>query len=195
MDKIGIYAGSFNPIHCGHLVIITKALKIFDKVVVLIADNPSKKESCFATRMSFAKQATEALGEKVEVCYAKGLVVDFALQYAKKNNTKSVTFIKGLRSGIDFLYEKSLAEYNKAMSSNSYIPVDLDIGGIDTIYFQSNLKYDILSSSVIREMAKVSETEEKFIQFNKENNIYGFQGNGNESYYDWLKDIYKEYHK
>lgn len=130
--KIAIYPGSFDPITLGHMDILNRALEIFDKVIVLIADNPDK-ESRFTIkeRLDMVKSAVKDL-KKVEVDYSSGLTV----KYAKEHNAKHL--IRGLRAVSDFEYEFALA------SANEFIDSDIDM-----VFFMSRGDKNFISSSMI----------------------------------------------
>ena len=135
MEKIGFYAGSFDPFTNGHLQIVIKAAKCFDKVIVGIAYNSEKEVRIDKEKMKYAiEQTIQELGlENVEVTLYSGLT---AIE-AKKYNASIL--IRGLRNGTDYQYEENIAENNEK------------IFGLDTCYFRAgNLGY--LSSSLVMEM-------------------------------------------
>ena len=132
--KIAVYPGSFDPITNGHLEILHRALNIFDKVIMLVAVNPSKK-----TRFSPEERATmikEAVNNpRVEVDSYDGLTV----KYAKEHGAHHL--IRGLRAVTDFEYEFSLA------SANDYIDES-----IDTVFLMSKAEKSFINSSMIMEL-------------------------------------------
>ncbi len=137
MMKVGIYAGSFDPITNGHLDIIKRALGVFDKVIVLVAVNADKKgRFSIIDRVDMIKEAVSDL-KNVEVDSYSGLTVE----YAKAHNSRYL--IRGLRAVTDFDYEFQLA------SANDYVDHD-----IDTVFLMSKLEKSFISSSTIIEMAK-----------------------------------------
>lgn len=128
--KIAVYPGSFDPITNGHLDVLKRAVKVFDKVILLVANNPEKKErfSC-EERVEMAKIVTAHLNN-VEVDSTSGLTVE----YAKQHNASHL--IRGLRAASDFEYESKLADdYNK-------IAPDIDI-----VFFMARGKIGEISSS------------------------------------------------
>lgn len=133
--KIAVYAGSFDPITIGHIDIIERASKIFDKVIVLVAINPNKKYH-FSTesRVEMAKESTSHF-DNVEVDSYSGLTVN----YAKKIGANIL--IRGLRVVSDFEYEWQLA------SANEYIDPNIEI-----VFFMAHKKTSFISSSSINEM-------------------------------------------
>ncbi|MCF7886750.1 MAG: pantetheine-phosphate adenylyltransferase [Candidatus Marinimicrobia bacterium] len=147
--KIAIYPGSFDPITNGHLDILKRGAKIFDKVVIAIADN-MRKESYFSVekRLELIEGCTTDL-DNVEIDRFKGLLVD----YAKK--VKASVIIRGLRQVSDFEYEFQMALMNRQLNDN-----------IDTIFLMPHEKYTYLSSSVVREITKLNGDISRFVPEN-----------------------------
>ena len=139
--KVVIYPGTFDPITNGHLDIINRALKLFDKVIVAIGENPAKK-SLFSIeeRLMMVEEAVKELpeGHRVEVETFSGLLVEFA----KAKNACAI--IRGLRAVSDFEYEMQLALMNRKLSNS-----------IDTIFLLPSLKWIFLSSSIVKEAARL----------------------------------------
>lgn len=135
--KIAIYPGTFDPVTNGHIDIIKRAYKIFDKIIVAVADNKDKKTMFdLKKRVEMMKKATSSF-EKVEVKSFNTLLVDFA----KKENANII--IRGLRAVSDFEYELQMGYANKSLYSE-----------IDTIYLMPNLDNAFISSSVVRSILK-----------------------------------------
>lgn len=134
--KIAVYPGSFDPITLGHLNIIKRASRLFDKVYVCVAVNSSKRPVfTLAEREEFARRVTRKYGN-VEVESFDGLVADYA-------RARDATFlIKGLRAVSDFEYEFQIALLNKKLAPD-----------IETVFLTADEKYTYLSSTVAREMA------------------------------------------
>lgn len=134
--KIAVYPGSFDPITLGHLNIIKRASRIFDKVYVCVAVNSSKKPHfTIEERVDFVRRVTGKYGN-VEVDSCNGLLVDFARAHG-------ATFIvKGLRAVSDFEMEFQIALLNKKLSPE-----------IETVFLTADEKYTYLSSTIAREMA------------------------------------------
>ena len=129
--KVAVYPGSFDPITYGHLEILKRALNIFDKVIVLVAINPDKKERFSPEeRVAMIKEAVN--DPRVEVDSYQGLTVE----YAKKHGAQHL--IRGLRAVTDFEYEFSLA------SANDYID-----SSIDTVFLMSKAEKSFINSSMI----------------------------------------------
>ena len=135
--KSAIYPGTFDPVTNGHIDIINRACKIFDKIIVAVADNKDKKTMFnLKKRVEMMKKATKEF-KKVEVKSFNTLLVEFA----KKENTKII--IRGLRAVSDFEYELQMGYANKSLDEN-----------IDTIYLMPNLDNAFISSSVVRSILK-----------------------------------------
>ena len=135
--KIAVYPGSFDPITLGHLDIIKRASKMFDKMVVLVSVNTAKSPLFSVNeRVKMIKEATADL-DNVSVESYEGLLID----YCKSNNIKII--IRGLRAITDFEYELQIAQTNKMFSN----------GDIDTVFLTTSLEYAYLSSSTVREFA------------------------------------------
>ena len=132
--KIAIYPGSFDPITNGHLDILERALKIFDKVIVLVAVNPNKK-SRFSVedRIEMIKESVN--NPNVEVDYSSGLTV----KYAREHNATHL--IRGLRAVTDFEYEFQLATANDFVDSS-----------IDSVFLMSKQEKSFINSSMIVEL-------------------------------------------
>ena len=137
MGMVGFYAGSFDPFTNGHLAIVKKASKCFEKVIIGIGRNIEKKERIDKVRM---KEAIEQVIKdenliNVEVVLYDGLTID----KAKEMNCDIL--IRGLRNGTDYDYEENISAINEKMA------------GIDTCYFRAgDLGY--ISSSVVMDFYK-----------------------------------------
>ena len=133
--KTAIYPGSFDPITYGHIDVLKRALKVFDKVIVLVADNPDKKCVFSASkRVEMIKEAVKDL-KNVEVDSTSGLTVN----YAKK--VGAVCLIRGLRAVTDFEYEFKMS------AANEYIDPS-----IDEVFFMSHAETSFISSSTVNEL-------------------------------------------
>lgn len=137
MERIAVYPGSFDPITKGHLDIIRRAAKTFDKVYVAVLVN-SSKSPMFSTqqRMEWIRKAAKGI-DNVEVDTFSGLLVD----YMKEKNAGFI--IKGLRALSDFEYEFQMALMNHKLSKD-----------IETLFMMTSGKYQYLSSSIVKEVAK-----------------------------------------
>lgn len=134
--RIAVYPGSFDPITNGHLDIIKRASRIFDKVIVGVLVNKNKRPEFSAEeRISLIKTVTDELSN-VEVASFDGLLVDFARQYGAN------VIIKGLRTVDDFEYEFQMALLNKTLDSDC-----------ETMFMMTDSKYSYISSSMVKELA------------------------------------------
>ena len=132
--KIAIYPGSFDPITYGHLDILKRASTIFDKIIVLVAVNPNKKERFSPEeRVAMIKESID--NPNVEVDFTEGLTVE----YAKKHNATHL--IRGLRAVTDFEYEFQLATANDFIDSS-----------IDSVFLMSKQEKSFINSSMIVEL-------------------------------------------
>lgn len=135
--KTAIYPGSFDPITFGHIDIIERASKIFDRLVVGVLNNQSKQPLFTVDeRVSMLKTVTKNL-PNVEITSFCGLLVDFAKAY------DSHVVVRGLRAITDFEYELQIAQTNRKLSD----------GKLDTIFLTTSLEYAYLSSSSVKEIA------------------------------------------
>jgi len=147
--KLALYPGTFDPITNGHLDVITRAIHIFDKLVVAIAENPWKKPFfTFEERVEMAKQVIENTDgmERVEVTGFGGLTVN----YARKIGAKAI--VRGLRAVSDFEFELQLALTNRELA--------LDI---ESVFLMPSIEYIYLNSSVVKEVAKHGGDVLKFV--------------------------------
>lgn len=135
--RTAVYPGSFDPCTNGHLDVIKRAAKLFDKVVVAVLVNSAKSPIfTLEERVDMIKQTTSGL-ENVEVCSFSGLLADFM-----KNGGYSV-IIKGLRAVSDFEYEFQLALTNRALCED-----------VETIFIPCSSEFMFLSSSIVKDVAK-----------------------------------------
>lgn len=135
--KIAVYPGSFDPITNGHIDILKRALKIFDKVIILIANNPRKKGVfSLSEKKEIILDTVSELGlENVEVEINEGLTV----KWAKEHNATHL--IRGLRAVSDFEYEFQIASAN-----------DFADNSIDMVFFMAKNEMSFISSSTIMEL-------------------------------------------
>jgi pantetheine-phosphate adenylyltransferase len=136
MIKTAVYPGSFDPITYGHINIIERGLKLFDKIIIAISYNQSDKKSFFSIeeRVSIIKKIFKN-EKRIAVEPFKGLLVD----YVKSKNAEIV--LRGLRTVADFEFELQMSLANKKMNSK-----------LETIFMMTEGKYSFLSSSIIKEI-------------------------------------------
>lgn len=133
--KIAIYPGTFDPVTCGHLNIIRRAANIFDKLIVCVMVNPSKKPMFSSEeRVDLIRRVVGDL-ENVEVDASDELLAE----YAKRKG--SCVIVKGLRAGSDFENEFQMALINHKINPT-----------LDTMFLTSEHQYMYLSSSTVKEL-------------------------------------------
>ena len=137
-NGVAVCPGSYDPVTNGHLDIITRASRVFEKVVVGVVNNPVRKQKTLFTaeeRKKFIEDATADLGN-VEVGVMSNLLVEFA----KENGATAI--IKGLRAISDFEYELEMGQLNRMQAPD-----------VDTLYLMASPQYSFLSSSGVKELA------------------------------------------
>ena len=135
--RVAVYPGSFDPITNGHLDIIRRASRLYDKVIVGVLNNASKNPVFSADeRKEMIDSVTDDI-KNVSCDVFSGLLVDFA----KQNNASVI--IKGLRTVTDFEYEFQMALLNKALDPE-----------YETVFMMTDSKYSYISSSMVKEVAK-----------------------------------------
>ncbi len=131
-----IYPGTFDPITLGHLDIIDRASKIFDRLVVSVVMNPEKHPLFeIDERVELIKKVVAAY-PNVEVGSSIELLADFARQY------ENPVIIKGLRNHIDYEYETTMAVFNKKLNPQ-----------LETFFITAKLEYTYVSSTAVRQLA------------------------------------------
>ena len=145
-DSAG-YPGTFAPITLGHEDLVERAAKIFDRVVVAIAENPGSKAPMFSIdeRVELARDALKD-HKNIEVRRYAGLTVDFA-----RENELSV-IVRGLRAVADFEYEFQLATMNRHLTEE-----------VETAFLTPTDKYTFISSTLVREIAMLGGDVSEFV--------------------------------
>ncbi|MGB3765632.1 MAG: pantetheine-phosphate adenylyltransferase [Phormidesmis sp.] len=134
---VAIYPGSFDPITLGHLDIITRSSKLYDKVVVVVSRNPTKNPLFTVDeRIAQIRKTTQHL-ENVEVDSFNGLTINYARELSAK------VLLRGLRVLSDFEKELQMAHTNKTLADE-----------IETVFLATSTEYGFLSSSLVKEIAK-----------------------------------------
>lgn len=152
--KIAVCPGSFDPVTNGHLDIIERSSKLFDKVIVLVLTNHDKQH-CFTIeeRMELLRRVTKPL-KNVEIDTYDGLLAN----YARIKNATAI--IKGLRAVSDFEYEFQMALINKQLNSE-----------FETLFLNTNQKYLYLSSSIVKQIASLGGDISEFVPKEIHNDI------------------------
>jgi len=147
-----VYPGTFDPITLGHIDVIERAGKMFDKVIVGIATNPQKKPMfSIEERTKMVEESVKGFGN-IEVKTFDGLLVEFA----KEEEAKVI--IRGLREMMDFAEEFQRTIANRILDA-----------GIETVFIVTNEKYFYLNSSIVKEIASLGGHLEAFVPKNVEN--------------------------
>ena len=150
MNKVAIYPGTFDPITYGHIDVIKKALKLFDKVVVSVSD-VSNKNYLFNSKERI-EIVNKALFKDLKLDKKKILVVSFnSLTTDLCKKYKSNVILRGLRAVSDFEYEFQLAGMNRKLNKN-----------IETIFLMSDVENQIISSKFVKEIVKLGGDIKKF---------------------------------
>ncbi len=136
--RVAICPGSYDPVTNGHLDVIGRTAKVFDRVVVGVVNNPVRKEKTLFTadeRKAFIEDATADLGN-VEV----GIMSNLLVEFARENGATAI--IKGLRAISDFEYEFEMNQLNRKLAAD-----------IESMYIFASANYSFLSSTGVKEIA------------------------------------------
>ena len=151
MTKTAIYPGTFDPITFGHIDVIKKSLKLFDKIVVGISDESNKNYlfSC-DERIEIVNRALfkdlKLNKKKIKIISFDNLTIDLCKKF------KANTIIRGLRAVSDFEYEFQLAGMNKKLNSK-----------IETMFLMSDVENQIISSKFVKEIASLGGNINRFV--------------------------------
>jgi pantetheine-phosphate adenylyltransferase len=150
MKKVAVYPGTFDPITYGHIDVIKKALKLFDKVIVAASDGTNKNYLFSASeRIQLIKKALFADlkfdKKKIEIISFTSLTTDLCKKY------KSNIILRGLRAVSDFEYEFQLAGMNRKLNNK-----------IETIFLMSDVENQIISSRFVKEIVRLDGDIKKF---------------------------------
>lgn len=137
MQRVAIYPGSFDPVTNGHLDIVARGLKLFDKIIVTILLNPSKKALFTTQERIDMLEACLNKNSAIEIDTYNGLLVD----YAAKRNAQAI--LRGMRAVSDFEYEFQLALMNRRLNRQ-----------VQTIFLMTGFRWIFTSSSIIKEAAQ-----------------------------------------
>ena len=146
MSLIAVYPGTFDPITNGHTDLVDRGVKIFDKVIIAVAENPTKNTLFnISERINFIDKIFQN-NKSVAIYPLNKLLVEFA----KDHN--ATVILRGLRAVSDFEYEVQLASMNRSMEPN-----------IESVFMSPAEKYGFLSSSIIKDIAKHGGDLSKFV--------------------------------
>ena len=150
MNKIAIYPGTFDPITFGHIDVIKKGLKLFDKLVVAVSDGENKNYLFTSEeRIQIVKKALfsdlKLNKKKIKIISFTSLTTDLCKKY------KSNIILRGLRAVSDFEYEFQLAGMNRKLNTN-----------IETLFLMSDVENQIISSRFVKEIVKLKGNIKKF---------------------------------
>ena len=151
MNKVAIYPGTFDPITFGHIDVIKKSLKLFDKIIVAVSDGENKHYLFnVEQRIEIVKKALfkdlKLNKKKILVIPFQSLTTDLCKKY------KSNIILRGLRAVSDFEYEFQLAGMNKKLNSN-----------IETMFLMSDVENQIISSKFVKEIANLGGNIDRFV--------------------------------
>ena len=149
--KIAVYPGTFDPITYGHIDVIKKSLKIFDKLIVATTDNNDK--NYFFSLEERIDIINNSLFKDLKFDKKKIKVISFSnltIELCKKYNASAI--IRGLRAVSDFEYEFQLAGMNKKLNSK-----------IETMFMMSDVENQIISSKFVKEIASLGGDIERFV--------------------------------
>ena len=150
MNKVAIYPGTFDPITFGHIDVIKKGLRLFDKIVVAVSDVENKNYLFNSTeRIEIVRKALfsdlKLNKKKIKVVSFDSLTTDLCKRY------KSNVILRGLRAVSDFEYEFQLAGMNRKLNNN-----------IETLFLMSDVENQIISSKFVKEIVKLKGNIKKF---------------------------------
>ena len=150
--RTAIYPGSFDPLTNGHLDVIQRAAKLFDRVVVAVAQNDSKNPLfTLSERLALVKAAIKHLPH-VEADSFNGLLVEYVVEQ------KAQAIVRGLRAVSDFEFEFQLALMNRKLNEN-----------VETIFMMPKDTYTFLSSRIVKEIARLGGNVSSFVPPHVEN--------------------------
>ena len=143
-----IYPGTYDPVTNGHVDVITRSARIFDRVVVGVVGNPHHKTPMFEVpeRVQFLKDALAGIADNVEVDVFSELVVDFARRWDAK------VIVKGLRVVSDFEWEFQMNQLNRHLAPD-----------IETVYVMASAQVSFVSSSGVKEIASFGGNVEELV--------------------------------
>lgn len=148
---VAVYPGSFDPITNGHIDLVERTLRVFDRVIVAIAINPAKDSSLFSTgeRVEMIQEVFKDLGKRVRADSFEGLLVNYAERVGAQ------VIIRGLRAISDFEYEFQMAMMNRELKPN-----------IETLFMMTGESYFYVSSRLVKEIVSLGGDVAAFVPKN-----------------------------
>jgi pantetheine-phosphate adenylyltransferase len=135
--RIAVFPGSFDPITLGHRDIVTRALPLFDKIIIAVGQNAAKNYKFdLDRRIELIKQTFRGI-DSIKVEHYQGLTVDFC----KSKNARFI--LRGLRNPADFEFEKAIAQTNRELYKD-----------VETVFLLTAARYAYISSSIVRDVLR-----------------------------------------
>jgi pantetheine-phosphate adenylyltransferase len=146
MKRIAVFPGSFDPFTIGHEAIVTRALSLFDEIIIAVGANALKKSYySLATRKTMISRVFKN-EPRVKVDHYEGLTVD----YCEKNGSKYI--LRGLRTAADFEFERAIAQVNRAMASD-----------IESVFLLTVPEHTHVNSTIVRDIIRSGGDASKFV--------------------------------
>ena len=154
MTLIAVYPGTFDPVTNGHVDLVKRGCKIFNKIIIAVAKNP-QKSTLFTLdeRIKFAEKVFSK-EESIEVLSLDKLLVDFAKDHS------ATVILRGLRAVSDFEFEIQLASINRSMEPS-----------IESVFMSPAVEFGFLSSSIIKDIARHHGKLDKFVHVDVEKGL------------------------
>ena len=146
MERIAVYPGTFDPITNGHTDLVSRAAKVFPKVIVAIAESPHKKPLfTLEERIEMSRSEMASMGN-VEIVGFSNLLVEFVQQLGAS------VIVRGLRAVSDFEYEFQLASMNRHLAPK-----------VETMFLTPDEEYGFISSTLVKEVARLGGNVSSFV--------------------------------
>jgi len=138
--NIAVYPGSFDPFTNGHVDMVKRTLRVFNRVIVAIATNPNKEDSLFSVeeRLEMIREVFRGAGKRVQADSFEGLLVDYAQRVGAR------VIIRGLRVVSDFEYEFQMTMMNRELNPN-----------LETLFMMTGQSYFYISSRLVKEVVSL----------------------------------------
>jgi pantetheine-phosphate adenylyltransferase len=146
MKKIGVYPGTFDPVTNGHIDIIKRSLKVFDKVIVAVAPNPQKAPLFNVDERVFMIQEATREFKNLQIEQFEGLLVEFVQRQG------GTAIIRGLRAVSDFEYELQIALMNRKLDAE-----------VETVFMMPSEEFTYLTSSIVKAVASYGGNVKDFV--------------------------------